>query len=107
MSYSIGLEIDTGGEHPTDLGEYWNFTSNCAPMWRRAGADLADFEGKLAAGCLPLTVSAIEHMKANPSVYEAMNPLNGWGDYPTCLTALVNLASMLRIHPKATVRVSR
>jgi hypothetical protein len=107
MSYSIGLEIDTGGPEPAYLGGDWDYTSNCAPMWRRAGADLAEFNGRLAVDCLPLLESAIAHMKANPSVYEAMNPDNGWGSYAGLVPALDDLAASFRRHPKATVTVSR
>lgn len=107
MSYDIWLEIDTGGPEPAVVGPDWNYTSNCGPMWRAAGADLADFEGKPAGDCLPTLNAAITEMAVNPARYEAMNPANGWGDYGSLLSALQQLAGGFRAHPKATVRVSR
>lgn len=107
MSYSIYLTIDTGGEEPALLTDGWNYTSNCGPMWRAAGADLAEFHGKTAAECLPILEAAITEMRAYPARYRAMNPGNGWGSYERLLPALGELASAFRSHPKATVEVSR
>lgn len=107
MSYTICLDIDTGGSEPATLDVDWDFTSNCAPMWRHAGADLAKFDGELAGSCVPLLESAIAHMKANPSEYKAMDPLNGWGSYDLLVPALEELVAGFRRHPKATVRVHR
>lgn len=107
MSYDIWLTIDTGGTEPAHIGHGWNYTSNCAPMWRAAGADLAEFDGKTAGECLPQLHTAIDGLKASPAVYRAMNPDNGWGSYDILVTALDVLALQFAAHPKATVRVSR
>ncbi len=107
MSYDIWLIIDTGGPEPAHVGGDWNCTSNCAPMWRAAGADLAEFNGRKAADCLPVLDAAIQKMQADPETYRAMNPPNGWGDYDSLVRALERLAQELRYHPKATVRVWR
>lgn len=108
MSYDIWLAIDTGGEELTALDCLdWNYTSNCAPMWRAAGADLAEFDGNIAKDCLPYLEKAIAELKASPGKYEAMNPPNGWGSYETLIPALERLAHGFRVHPKATVVVSR
>jgi hypothetical protein len=106
MSYDIYLTIDTGGDEPAFLTD-WNYTSNCGPMWRTAGPDLAEFDGKTAVECLPILDAAIAELRANPAKYIAMNPENGWGSYEGLLPDLDDLAEQFRRHPKATVEVSR
>jgi hypothetical protein len=108
MSYDVWLTIDTGGPEPAVVGrDSWGYTSNCAPMWRAAGADLGEFDGKLAGDCARLLRSAIVRMKAIPATFEAMNPENGWGSYKTLVPALERLLKEFELHPLATVRVSR
>lgn len=107
MSYDIGLTIDTGGVEPATVYDDWNYTSNCAAMWRAAGADLAEFHGKTAGECLPILDAAIEELADHPAKYKAMNPENGWGSYDTLLPRLGELADAFRCHPKAIVVVSR
>lgn len=106
MSYDIYLEIDTGGAEPALLTD-WNFTSNVSRMWRAAGADLAEFDGKTAGDCLPTLEAAVAEMEAHPAKYEAMDSPNGWGTYEHLMPRLDVLAEQFRAHPKATVRVSR
>ena len=107
MSYDISLTVDTGGTEPAAVWDGWNYTTNCARMWRKAGADLAEFDGGVAGECLPVLEAAITEMAANPAEYTAMNPPNGWGSYESLLPALRELAAGFRAHPKATVRVWR
>lgn len=107
MSYDVDLVIRTGGEDLASVGWGWNYTSNCSPMWREAGANLADFHGKLASDCLPVLQSAIQTLRADPKRFTSMNPPNGWGSYETLLPALEELAAQFAGHPKATVQVSR
>ncbi len=101
MSYDVSLCIDTGGQEPACL------TSNVAAMWRRAGADLVAFDGRVAADVLPALRAAIVVMEDDPATYKAMNPPNGWGDYDSCLEFLGELVKDFASHPKATVVVSR
>jgi hypothetical protein len=108
MSYDIYLTIDTGGSEPACLSdEDWNFTSNVSPMWRAAGADLAEFDGKPAGECAPVVRAAIAEMEANPDKYRAMDSPNGWGTYDHLMPRLRVLAAWFERHPKATVGVSR
>lgn len=108
MSYDIWLEADLGGPEPSQiLHDHWNCTSNVAPMWRRAGADLADFHGRTAGECRPLLAAAIAAMEGDPATYKAMDPPNGWGDYAGCVDAMNRLDRIFKFHPAATVRVSR
>lgn len=106
MSYDVSLMIDTGG--PEQVEVTWrNMTSNVACMWRHAGADLAEFDGRKAGEVYPLLVDAVAEMLANPGTYRAMNPPNGWGSYETCVEFLRQLAVDFGAHPNATVSVSR
>jgi hypothetical protein len=107
MSYDVWLEVDTGGAEPAQVGESWNQTSNVAPMWRAAGADLAEFHGMLAADCVPQLQAAITNMVEQPDKYTPMNPPNGWGSYDTCLGFLRGLLAEFVKHPKATVHIWR
>lgn len=108
MSYDICLEADLGGPEPVRVGYLdWNYTSNCAPMWGEAGADLAAFHGKPARECEPLLCDAIIRMRLHPEKYLAMNPKNGWGSYETLLPKLEALLEAFREAPDARVYVSR
>lgn len=119
MSYGIDLQYPAE-EQPCDhcggtgrvmvaaeVDFWWNYTSNCAGMWRQAGADLAAFDGDPAGECAPLLRAAIEVMESEPATFRAMNPPNGWGDYDDVLEELKRLLKGLEEYPDAIVRVSR
>lgn len=108
MSYDI--DLDAPPHWP--LGavpqfEAWNYTSNCAPMWRAAGVDLAAFDGRTAAECAKPLGEAIAAMEADPERFKAMNPRNGWGSYDSVLDALRELHAGFVRCPGAIVRVCR
>lgn len=108
MSYDIHLEADLGGPAPIPIWAYdWNYTTNCAPMWRAAGANLAEFDGKPAGECAEILRDAIAELVANPEKYRAMDPENGWGSYDSLLPALRKLLEGFDEAPRAIVRVSR
>lgn len=120
MSYDIYLKNPPAGASCGRCGgtgkepdEYenvsvdWNYTSNCAPMWRKAGADLAQFDGKTAGECTPILAAAIEAMESEPEVYRAMDPSNGWGSYDTLLPSLKKLLEGLQQNPHMLVGVWR
>jgi hypothetical protein len=118
MSYDISLEATsveeechhcdgTGRVTTSDELTWWNYTSNCAGMWRQAGADLAAFDGDPASECAPLLKAAIEVMENEPETFRAMNPPNGWGDYDSLVERLKALLKDFEEHPEAIVRVSR
>jgi hypothetical protein len=105
MSYDVYLTPteDSDGEEL-----FWrNYTSNCAPMWRAAGADLADMDGKPASQCGSVIGLAVQVMKNEPARFKAMNPPNGWGDYDSCIEFLAAIADACERDPEATVQVSR
>lgn len=107
MSYCLWLEIDTGGDEPAVVCESIGMTSNVAAMWRKAGADLAEFKGRRADETIDVLGQAIVTMDASWSAFEAMNPPNGWGDAEGCRKFLSELLDLARAHPKATWRVLR
>jgi hypothetical protein len=108
MSYDIWLSIDTGGDEPAYIiGVDWNYTSNCAFMWREAGVDLAEFDKRLASTCIADLTSAIQYLKKYPEKFIHRNPANKWGSYKTLIPALEQLLANLVKHPKAIVNVSR
>lgn len=86
MSYWCGFEETTI--------DSINMTSNVAPMWRLAGADLREMRGKPAAEVKIILATAVRNMLAEPEKYRALNPENGWGDYESCVKYLVDLAIM-------------
>lgn len=109
MSYDIHVDLAPCahcGRGAQAMGE-WSFTSNCAPMWRKAGADLATFDGKTAGECVPIVRSAIATIESDIPTYEAMNSPNGWGSVYTLLPALVALAELFEAYPAGIVRVRR
>lgn len=107
MSYDIWLTIDTGGPEPATVWDRFNYTSNCGPMWRAAGADLAEFHGRTAAQCATILRAGIATLEADPKRFRAMDPPNDWGSYDSLLPALRSLADAFEAHPLATVGVSR
>jgi hypothetical protein len=106
MSYDLYLEIDTGGPEPVCVYD-WNYTSNCARMWRAAGADLAEFHEKPATECSVILRAALFELENNPATYKAMDPPNGWGSYDSLVPRLTALVEAMERHPKTTVRVWR
>lgn len=106
MSYDIDLEIGTGGDESVTVYT-WNYTSNCAPMWRAAGADLAEFDGRPASACAPILAAALTELRAHPATYQELNPPNGWGSYDSLVEALDQLRVAMNTHPATTVRVCR
>jgi len=102
MSYWCGFE-DTTDPALDSI----NMTSNVAPMWRLAGADLAAMKGKAAKEVRVILATAVRNMLAEPEKYKALNPGNGWGDYESCVMYLAKLAIMAgEVDPCDTFRAS-
>lgn len=106
MSYDVSLSIATGGDSTACIFDS-NMTSNVAPMWRKAGADLAEMHGKTAAECAPVLAAAVLAMEMDPAGYKLMDPPNGWGDYEGCLDFLRSIRDACVRHPACVVEVSR
>lgn len=108
MSYDIHLVIDTGGPEPVAVGKGdHNYTYNCTPMFRTAmTGGLDSLNLKTAGSQVERLQSAIASMEAEPGMYRAMNPSNGWGSYEGALQFLRDLEADARAHPKAEFRVT-
>ena len=106
MSYDVCLRVDTGADEPVCFGPDWNYTSNCAAMWRHAGADLRTFHKAPCSEAAGPLAEAVKRMRQDPETYRAMNPPNGWGDYGGALEFLAEIAEACAKHPKATLWVS-
>ena len=109
MSYDVWMTIDTGGPDPAEVYSAGNMTSNVAPMWRHAGADVAEMHGKTGAECIPILEAGLSHMRHpdNAATYRAMNPSNGWGSHDGACEFIERILAGCRAHPRATVHVSR
>lgn len=110
MSYDLWIEpagLCEDEDNPLAGCLYWNYTSNCSPMWRAAGADLAEFHGKTTDECVPILRSGIAELANNPEKYQAMNPENGWGSWESLVPRLAELLIALENHPGAVVKVCR
>jgi hypothetical protein len=111
MSYDLYLEADLGGPEPSQVGDLdWNYTSNCAPMWRLAMPEsdgLAGMHGMSAGVAANVLRAGIARMEKAPNAYRALNPDNGWGDFDSQLASLWRLLAAFEAHPRAIVAVSR
>ena len=111
MSYDVDL-VDNycahckRGENVLGTGG-WNYTSNMAPAWCAAGADLAKFDGKPARDCAPVLGAAIDKMTAFPEFFATFDAPNGWGSMRTLVPALRQLLAAMEAHPDAIVEVRR
>jgi hypothetical protein len=105
MSYDVWLTADLGGPDPVHVFPSWNYTSNGADMWRAAGADLNDFEGRTAGECATILRAALATLVADPLRFRPMEPANGWGSYDGLVTALGELLVRFDQAPLATVHV--
>lgn len=106
MSYDVTLYIDTGAGNYICCFDS-NMTSNVAPMWREAGADLAKMHELPAWRAVDVLTAAIDNMTNYPQDYRAMEPANGWGDYDGCLEFLTSIRDACRKHPRAYISISR
>jgi hypothetical protein len=106
MSYDISLYYETLGGH-VGTGFSWNYTSNCAPMWRAAGAQIHEWDGKQVSEVLEELREAITKLEAEPDTYTVMNPSNGWGAYERLIPALKELLEAFEEKPHAKIYVSR
>lgn len=106
MSIDISLVMDTGGDYPAIVEDVGNHTSNTCDMWFKALENpISSLDGRSCREAYPEIDAAVRHMEANPALYRAMNPPNGWGSYETALQYLRNLRDACKRHPKASIQV--
>ena len=100
MSYDIGLLVP----RLVDVLD-WNYTSNCASMWRAAGVDFQTWGDKQAWEVIPELEAAITRLKADPAYYKTMNPENGWGSYDSLIVALEKMLVVLHDNTLGHIKV--
>ena len=106
LDIRLHIEVDTGSEKPTDVTLYEaNYTHNVRPMWEKAGVYDALYlsNGQTALHILPALEAGLLAMEADPPTYEALNPLNGWGNYIGALDFLRDFTDACQKHPKAVI----
>lgn len=107
MSYDVALTIDTGGDEPAVVADCGNMTSNVAPVWRQAGADLDEFDGRLARNCVDAVSAARRNLMRSPRSFDHLVRGNGsWGTVESAIDYLTRLERDFLAHPNATVAVS-
>jgi hypothetical protein len=110
MGWDAWIELDTGGQEPhvireyDDQGRYLNYTHNTNGMWRSAGLELRDFDGKAAAELILPLSQCLTVMESDPERFRAMEPENGWGSYDGTVDVLRRLLDTCMRHPEGTIR---
>src|SRR3990167_2743285 len=107
MSWNVWLEADLGAG-PVEIEEVANgFTWNLAPMLEKAlqVEGFRALDGREASVVCGIVCAGIQHMKADPGTYHALNPPNGWGNYEICLEVLEKLVGACERAPRAVVRI--
>lgn len=108
MSYNVSLTIDTGGDEPAVVADCGNVTSNVAPVWRAVGADVAEFDGKLASECVDAVSAGRLKLLRSPHSFDHLIRGDGsWGCVESAIDYLTTLERLFLAHPEATVEVSR
>ena len=105
MSYWVNLLIDTGAPEPIEVWSR-NHTSNIAGVWRTAGCDLREFDGKTAIELGEAAGNAIIEILENRDKYTEFEPGNGWGDITSTIAFLQAIHNACKLHPKTIVHVS-
>lgn len=105
MSYDVYLMAETGGE-PVEVWER-NHTSNTAAIWRKAGCDIAAFDGLPASELGIAAASAMLEISEYHEKYLPLEPSNGWGTLLSTVEFLGAISMACAKYPATTVRVSR
>jgi hypothetical protein len=97
----IGSSGGSGGRPFRALYET-NCTHNLRDMWHRAGVYDTLYGAWCPAGeLIPALEASLAEMEANPEVYRALAPSNGWGTYEGALEFLCDLLNACRRYPHA------
>jgi hypothetical protein len=112
MSYSVWLEIDTGGPESYPIDPDLNYTSSVRPMWDlalkgTAIESVAEMHDRVAGDCVESLRIASRRMLLDYLDYEALNPADGWGNASGAREFLECMAYVCEAHPKAIVVVAR
>jgi hypothetical protein len=108
MSYDVQLVVDTGGPELVLVEDVGNYTSNVAPIFEAALLHpLSELDGRRGTEVRAAVSGALRTMEREQERFEAMNPLNGWGDAKGAYTFLMSIYAACERHPRATVKVYR
>ena len=100
MSYDVYLTVN--GRDVYDR----NHTRNTSSMWREAGCDVADFDGRPAVLLGYAARCAVYRLRTDPDRYVRWEPANGWGSRLSTIAFLEDLATACQAFPDAIVEVS-
>lgn len=102
MSYDVTIYY-----RDTDAELFWrNHTSNTAQMWKQAGVDLRDFDGKPASELILPLSQAIITMERDEPHYRSMDAKNGWGNFDTTVDFLEAVLRACMTFPDEKLSVS-
>ena len=103
MSWNVYLHKKKWMDDEIEVG---NHTYNVAPMYSKAmGITISDLDGKKCNEVIPLLRKGILEMEANPAMYKAMNPKNGWGNYESALKFLEEIYNKCLDNSKYKIEV--
>lgn len=109
MSYDVWTEP---APHPACTAaqtesESLNMTSNVAPVWRAAGCDIAEFDGKSTTDLAAALTPAIARIEAHPRSFDEFVRGDGtWGTVESALGFMRGLSDLCQ-QGSGIVRVSR
>ena len=102
MSYDVTIYYGD-----TDHELFWrNHTSNTAVMWKQAGVDLRDFDGKKANELILPLIEVIAAMDRDKPRYRALTPTNGWGNFDSTVVFLEAVLRACMTFPDEKLAVS-
>ena len=107
---SLDFYLHEGGVPSNRTEIFWrNATHNLTPMWSLAGCydALYDSEGKLAREIVDCLRLALIKMEDCPDDYIALNPANGWGNYPGAVNFLRAVKDACAANPDGVIRISK
>jgi|GEM_PF-6595655 len=104
MSYDVSLEVQSGPKMWATVYDA-NHTSNTSGMWRTAGCDIAEYDGRSAESFGLALGAAISVIESDPETFLAMEPDNLWGSMQSTLNFLHELYDATQQHPYTQVSV--
>lgn len=110
MSYDIWANVEPGPNIFSTYLDLGNMTSNVAPMWRAACPSLdglAGIHGKRGSEISAALGAGLRFMFHQRRKLEALNPENGWGNFPAAFRYFARVTRAARDHPDAQFGVCR
>lgn len=109
MSFDLDIvTLDVDGNsvvHEVVCGHTYNLT----PMWYKALPFLSstrDLHGRTCASLYPDLTYGLHHIIDHTEEYRALNPDNGWGDFPGFFEIFVRFREMCGLYPSGSVEWS-